>query len=165
VLRIALIVVAALVAIVLIVVAIGYSLPVAHTASREATLNVPPDRAFAIVTDVDAFPKWRGDVKNVNVLSRSPLRWREEGSNGTITFEMEEVQRPSRLVTRITDKNLPFGGSWLYELQPTANGTRLTVTERGEVYNPLFRFMSRYAFGHTATLDSYLGALRTHVGS
>ena len=30
------------------------------------------------------------------------------------------------------------------------------ITENGEVYNPLFRFMSRFVFGHTATIDKYL---------
>jgi len=165
VLKIALIVVAVLVVVVLIVVAIGYSLPVAHTASRDTTLNVPPDRLFAILTDVESFPKWRRDVKKVDVVSRSPLRWREDGSNGPITFELEDVQPPSRFVTRIADTGLAFGGSWLYELRASGSGTHITITERGEVYNPLFRFMSKYVFGHTGSLDAYLAALRQHVGS
>jgi hypothetical protein len=33
------------------------------------------------------------------------------------------------------------------------------ITEKGEVSNVLFRFMSRYVFGHTSTIDSYLTAL------
>ena len=164
-LKIVLIVVAVLVVAIVIVIAIGYSLPVAHTASRDATLAVPPDRVFATLTGVEGFPKWRSDVTRVEVLSRSPLRWREDGTNGAITFEMAEVQPPSRLVTRIADTSLAFGGSWLYELAPAGSGTHVTITERGEVYNPVFRFMSKYVFGHTATLDAYLAALRKQSGS
>jgi hypothetical protein len=63
------------------------------------------------------------------------------------------------MVTRIADKTLTFGGAWTYELSPQGGGTRLVITEHGEVYNPLFRFMSRFVFGHTATLDRYLADL------
>jgi hypothetical protein len=34
----------------------------------------------------------------------------------------------------------------------------------GEVSNALFRFMSRYIFGHTATLDAYLSSLARRFG-
>ena len=43
-------------------------------------------------------------------------------------------------------------------------GTRVTIREDGEVSNVLFRFMSRYVFGHTATMDSYLTALAKRFG-
>ncbi len=43
-------------------------------------------------------------------------------------------------------------------------GTRLTITENGEVYNPIFRFMSRFVFGHTATMDQFLSDLKKRVG-
>jgi hypothetical protein len=32
------------------------------------------------------------------------------------------------------------------------------------VYNPLFRFISRYVMGHTATIESYLRALGKRFG-
>jgi hypothetical protein len=61
------------------------------------------------------------------------------------------------LVGRIADTNLPFGGSWTYELTPGAVGqTKLTITEDGEVYNPIFRFVSRFVMGHEATINRYL---------
>ncbi len=51
---------------------------------------------------------------------------------------------------------MPFGGTWTYVLVPDVAGTRLTITEDGEVYNPLFRFLSRFVFSQTATIDTYL---------
>lgn len=42
--------------------------------------------------------------------------------------------------------------------------TELTVIEDGEVYNPLFRFVSRLIIGHTATIDVYLAALHKRLG-
>jgi hypothetical protein len=38
------------------------------------------------------------------------------------------------------------------------------ITEDGEVYNPIFRFMSRFVFGHTHTMDAYLRALGKATG-
>jgi hypothetical protein len=67
------------------------------------------------------------------------------------------------LVARITDKNIPFGGSWTYDLEPSGEGTKLTITENGEVYSPAFRFMSKYLFGHTKTIVTYLNQLEKHV--
>ena len=41
----------------------------------------------------------------------------------------------------------------------------VTITERGSVRNPLFRFVSRFIMGHTASIDLYLRALGEHFGS
>jgi uncharacterized protein YndB with AHSA1/START domain len=161
--RILILIAGALVVLVLLLVAVGYALPVGHVASREVRLAAAPDRVFAALRDVEKFPSWRSDVTSVDVLAAAPaLRWRERGDND-ITFEMEAVEPPRRLVTRIADPALPFGGSWTYELSPQDGGTRLVITENGEVYNPLFRLMSRFVFGHTATLDRYLADLQRHL--
>ena len=151
--------------IVLVVVAVGYALPVGHVASREATFAQPPERVFEALTDVESYPTWRSDVKTVEVLAAGPpKRWRERGSNGDITFELVEARPPVRLVSRIADADLPFGGTWTYELTSDGSGTRLTITEHGEVYNPLFRFMSRFVFGHTTTIDQFLADLNKRFG-
>jgi hypothetical protein len=65
-------------------------------------------------------------------------------------------------MVRIADPDLPFGGTWTYRLTPKGSGTRLAITEHGEVYNPLFRFVSRFVFGHTATVDRFIAALHLH---
>lgn len=162
-LRILILAVGLLVALVLLLIAIGYALPIGHVATREARLAAPPERVFTVLRDVEKFPTWRSDVQSVEVLAGTPvLRWRERGDND-ITFEMETVEPPRKMVTRIADKTLPFGGAWTYELSPQDGGTRLVITENGEVYNPLFRFMSRFVFGHTATLDRFLADLQKHL--
>jgi hypothetical protein len=159
VLRIALIAAAILLTLVVVVIVVGYALPVAHVASREVTLTQTPDEVFATLSDVAHYTEWRRDVTRVDLLSTSPLRWREHGSNGDITFLVVESARPLHLMTRIDDQALPFGGTWSYDLVPSGTGTSLSITERGEVYNPIFRLMSRFVFGHTATIDAYLDAL------
>lgn len=150
---------AALAVIVLAVVVTGYALPAKHRATGEARFSATPDVLFALLTDRGDFPRWRSDVQRVEPLppANGHERYREIGKNGTITYSVEEVVPGRRLVTRIDDRSLPFGGTWTYELVPDGpSATTLRITEDGEVYNPVFRFMSRFVFGHTATIDAFL---------
>ncbi len=64
-------------------------------------------------------------------------------------------------MTRIADTNLPYGGTWTYELkQAGVAATEITITEDAEVYNLLFRFVSKFILGHTATIDRYRKAMQ-----
>jgi uncharacterized protein YndB with AHSA1/START domain len=165
--KIALVVLGVAAALVLLVVLVGWSLPVAHRASRQATYPAPPESVYAAITDVEAFPRWRSKVKSVEVVA-SPTgarSFRESGDDGDILYVVDEAVPNRRLVTRIADRSLPFGGRWTYELTPAASGTTLRITEDGEVYNPLFRFVSRFVFGHHATIDGYLNDLGRKLGS
>lgn len=155
---------AGLVAVVLIA---GYALPVKHVTSRSAELEASPARVWETITDVAAMPQWRSGLRSAEIVgetSAGPI-WREISGDGTITYETTESVHQRRLVTRIADKALPFGGSWTYELHPTPTGTRLTIREDGEVYNPIFRFVSRFVVGHEATLGKYLAALESRVAA
>ena len=162
----ALIVLAALAALVLVIVAIGYSLPVKHRASRQIHLRQPPERVFALINDPAGFPSWRSKVKTVDILpdNNGHRVFRENGGDGKILFEVDSVVPNKRLVTRIADKSLAFGGTWTYDLIPDGPGTTLRITEDGEVYNPIFRFVSRFVMGHSATIDGYLRDVAAHFG-
>lgn len=160
-------VVIALVAVVLVVTVAGMALPQDHVARRSAHLSAPPDKVWSIVTDVRSYPAWRSDVASVEMLSVSGGRvaWREVSPKGNkLAFEAVTPDAPSHFVTVITDKGIPFGGSWDYRITPDGTGSRITITENGQVYNPIFRFISKYVLGHTATLDKYLTSLAAKVG-
>ena len=159
-----LIIVGILVLAVVIVAAVGAALPQNHTASRTAQLSVPAESVWTVITDVSKYPEWRKDVTKVEIQSASPLRWVELSGGDRIAYEATIFEPSAHLVTRITDKSLPFGGSWDYRLEPVGNGTKVTITENGEVYNPIFRFVSKFFMGHTATIDKYLTALAKRTG-
>ena len=150
-----------------LVVGIGWFLPVRHRASRQATYPASPEAVFATITSVKDYPSWRSTVKKVDIVSSAPdkLSWRESGTDSPILFVAEEQVHATRLVTRIADPALPFGGTWTYELTPAGQGTTLRITEDGEVYNPLFRFVSRFVFLHGATLETYLRDLGNRYGT
>ncbi len=159
-------VVAALALIAGIVAVVGSRLPKAHVASRSILLQQSPQDVYGVVRDFAAAPKWRSDVERIDVEAQQSglVHFREVGKNGTVNYELMEDVPAERMVTRIRDTDLGYSGQWTYVFAAENGGTRVTITEDGEVSNVLFRFMSRYVFGHTATIDSYLTALAKHFG-
>ncbi len=164
--KILLIVVGAFVALIALVLVIGALLPAKHVASREIVVRKAPGEVYAVIRDFAAAPGWRTDLKAVEMLEPvdGRMRFRENSSNGIITYEAVEERANEKLITRIVDRDLGYFGSWTYELLPAESGTRVRITENGEVPNVLFRFMSRFVFGHTATMDTYLKALGRKFG-
>ena len=155
-----------LVAVILIVVVIGYVLPQNHVASVSARYAAAPDALWTALTDVSAFPQWRPGVVRVEALpeENGQRGWREHQKHDAVSYRIEELDAPRKLVARIADKGLPYGGSWTYDLTPDGTGTRLTITERGEVYHPIFRFLSRFVIGYTGSMEGVLRALGTKHG-
>jgi hypothetical protein len=133
-----------LVAIVGVIALIGYFLPVHHEASRSADLNAPPDRVFALMANPATYQQW----------------W----SGATVKSEVVDSVPPSRIVTRVVGET-QFGGTWTIEIAPTPGGSRMTITERGEIYNVIFRTLSKFVFGYTATMESCLAAAQNRLAS
>jgi hypothetical protein len=110
--------------------AVGLLLPRNHKASRTLRLTRPPADVWPVLIQATE----ASDVP-VDVLERDP---------------------PRRLVTRVTEKEKNFGGTWTIMIAPTASGSDVTITEDGWVANPIFRFVSRFLIGHHATMDTLL---------
>jgi len=99
----------------------------------------------------------------VNSVRRLP----DQGGHPVYQFEgkwgmplaIEAIDAPHRIVTRIADPSLPFGGTWTWKIAREGSGTRVTVTEDGEIKSAPMRTMARFFFGYTSTIDSYLKAL------
>ncbi|HEX6164432.1 MAG TPA: hypothetical protein VFZ31_13775 [Vicinamibacterales bacterium] len=142
--RSALWIVVSLIALVGVIAIAGYFLPVEHDASRTADFTKPPEAVWALIQDPDSYSAWwdGADVQTA-VVERVP---------------------PSRLVTRIVEET-QFGGTWTFEIVKTDAGSRLTITERGEIYNVLFRALAKYVFGYTSTMDDFLTALKLKLST
>lgn len=150
-----------------LVAAIGAFVPRTHVATRSMRLAQPPDSVWSALTDFERHPSWRTSLK---AIERAPDReghpvWVEtDARNGRLPIEYVEMVPPTRLVGRIADSDLPFGGTWTYEVEPADGGIRVRITERGEISNVFFRFMARFVFGYTATMEAYLRALAGRFG-
>jgi uncharacterized protein YndB with AHSA1/START domain len=154
----------ALIALILLVILIGLSLPKQHVVSRSATFRQSPETVWAVITGP---PTWRPDLKGYQELpARNGHRtWTETDKHGqAITYEAVESVAPRKLVVRIADEKLPFGGTWTFDIVPAGEGSSITVTENGEIYNPIFRFVLRFIMGHASTIETYLHALQSKLG-
>lgn len=162
----ALIALAAVFLIALILLAVGASLPVQHRASREASYHRPANDLFRVINTPADFPLWRSSVTSVKMLPDTDgrARFQESGKDGSILYEVELSVPGQMLITRIADRSLPFGGSWTYTLTPYGDSTTLRIVENGEVYNPVFRLVSRFVLGHNSTIDQYLRDLGKKLG-
>lgn len=156
-----------LVVLVALMAAIGAALPKDHVASRRARLNCPADAAWKTIADFSSWPAWN---KFTTGMVQGPDRdgkpvWVMITSHGRMPCEVTTFEPPRRMVTTIADDKLPFGGSWTYEIAPADGDVcTVTVTERGEIYNPVFRFMSRFIFGYHRSLDDFLRSLGRKFG-
>lgn len=159
-------IVGAVVVLVLVVATIGASLPADHVASVSASYDRPPDEVWRAISDFQAFPSWRPGVDRVEArtFDDGSSGWVEYGSTGPLPMAVVEQVPPRRLVLRIASDELPFGGTWTYELEPTEDGTRVTITENGTVSNVIFRFVARFVMGYTGTMEGYLTGLGNHFG-
>jgi hypothetical protein len=128
---------AVLAAIVLGAFGFGSSLPVSHVASRSRKLPARPEIVWGLINDPVATKGWGGDNKT----------------------EVVEQDAPRLLVRKIVGEKA-FGGTWTFEIAPEGHeASTLTITERGEVYNPFFRTVTRLT-GQTRGIDSYLAKLQ-----
>ena len=165
-------VVAGLVGLIVLMALIGFALRPDHLAARRADVPGAPAEVYALIRDVEKQPTWRKDLKRIELLAPvdGKRSFREHGRQGVITFVVDQDQapeagRPGRLVTRIADDTLPFGGRWIIEVAPAGAGSRVTVTEDGFVKNPVFRFLSRTVFSLSATIEQWLRSLGRQLGA
>jgi Polyketide cyclase / dehydrase and lipid transport len=153
-----------LVVVVGLIAAIGALLPKDHSAILSARFSKPPQAVWEVITGP---PDWRSNVRSFEKLPSTDGRrtWKEIDQRGhAITYEAVEETPPARLVTRIADRTLPYGGTWTHDITPDPGGCVLTITEEGKIYNPIFRFMARFVFGYRGTIEAYMKALQSKLG-
>lgn len=161
------IVLGGIVVLVAVIAAVGAMLPKGHVASRTARYAQPLEKIWDAVTGVDEFMQWRADLKSAGRLpdQNGKPRWKEVLSDGTeMPLDVEAWEPPRRLVLRIANPDLPFGGTWTFDIAAVEGGATLTITEKGEIHNVLFRALARFVFGYTSTIEKYHAALAKKFG-
>jgi hypothetical protein len=126
----------------------------------------PRETIYGIIHDVRRGTEWRTGLQKVEIVSGpdEPLRWRETAEWGALTFERQYDEPNRQLTHRIIDEGQGFGGTWTWEIEPLNGGSLLRIVERGSVSNPLYRFLSRYVFGHYTGLETYARDLGRRLG-
>ena len=156
-------------ALILLVGIVGALLPGRYAVVESARYRQPPPVVWAAVSDLAALPSWDPLVQR---MERLPDRdghpvWREHNGDGSITYEVAEAVPPRRLVLAVLANDAPFRGTWTFDLAPGPSGeggSRLTLSARGRIDNPFFRFLVRFVYGSDRALDVYLSALGRRLG-
>ncbi|NBC82216.1 MAG: polyketide cyclase [Bacteroidetes bacterium] len=142
----------------------GMALPEKHSVTVTDTIQAPGNEVYKRVRNVSEYDLWRKNLREVKVFS--PNDWFEVHADAdTILYRMTILEEKKKLLTTIESDHLPFGGHWIFEFTtPDMESTILTITENGEVYNPIYRFVSRFITGYDASIKEYLISLKRSFG-
>lgn len=137
-----------------------------HTATRSVRVAAAPEVVWGVITDHAGQTSWRKGLRSIERGAdiNGHAVWRETDARGrAMPIEIISTDAPRKMVARIVDDGLPFGGTWTYELTPEGSGTRLRITEDGIIKPPPFRYIARL-MGYDMTIRGYLGALVAKFG-
>ncbi len=147
---------------------IGRMLPKAHSVTRSAIVPAPPGRVWAVIADFANEAAWNTAIREsrrIEDRNGHEVWLTVDRRGGKLPLETLEAVPEKRLVRKIADPKLPYGGQWTITLAPEGTGTRVTVTEDGEVYNAFFRVISKFFMNQAGTLEAYLAGLTAHLGT
>ncbi len=123
---------AAVAAIVIALVVGGLATPRSHVVARATIIPATPDAVWTSIRDLV--------------------------QHGFLAFDVTAEDAPHRLVADTLDDNLQVSGNWTWTMQPEGDGTRVTITTRGSIENPVVRFVASL-MGHGKVPDRFLHEL------
>jgi hypothetical protein len=163
----ALIVGGSVVGVLVLIALLGCFYPRGYSAARSLASKRAPEEVWQVIRDFAAAPQWHPEIKTVERLADKNGHevWRETDRRGyPVLLETIEALAPTRLVRQLSDEDGPFVGQWEFDLQPAPQGSRITLTERGQIANPFFRVMFWAFMTPTFYLEMYLRALAAKLG-
>jgi len=144
----------------------GARLPETHTVTISRAVPLPIGQVWSVLIDFAGQASWRPDFVSAERQDDFQGRavWREvyKGSQETLIQTIAR-EKPIRLVRRLEDVRGTSKALWSYELTDHGGVTQLTVTETGNIRNPIARWGLRYMVGQAAYLESYMDALCRHL--
>jgi uncharacterized membrane protein len=137
-----------------------------HVVTRELTVRAPAAAVFATIHDVARYADWRQELESSELLDddQGLRRWRENSTRGSVTYGIVEDIAPSRFVARTLDEDLALRAEWHWQVSEVDGATRVQLTQRGEIGNPIARFVAAHVTGHAVAIDRCLESLASHVG-
>jgi hypothetical protein len=144
----------------------GAMLPHAHIASATVDVAAPQARVWQLIEDNSRQPSWRTGLLSVETAAPQNGHpcWTEVQKQMRMLLCEDLAAPPSTRIVRIADPSLPFGGDWVYQLQPVdANSTRLTITENGTVGPAFYRFVGHYILHDDASIKQFEADLQKAV--
>jgi len=109
-----------------------FSNPV-HFNKKTIIINRSPSQVWHYLTDVSSIPKYRKEIRRVTLLAPTltgHFRYQQETYRGRISIiEVNKSIENKALCLVLVSSNTPLRVTWNYELNPTLNGTLLTLSQ------------------------------------
>lgn len=149
---------------------VGLLLPETYEGEARITLRVPPDKAWAAVSEHAALPV--GGSQTLGVADKAAERglpvWEEDLGASRLTVRTVEATPAERVVRTLADSVIPMTARWELTIRPEGDGCEVTlhqstVIRRGTFHVPIFRLIMALG-GKDAGPRSYLDALAERVG-
>lgn len=137
---------------------VGLAQPERHRASISFTLPKPRPVVWAALNNYAAMPSWWPAIRAVRLETRADgevITWNTDRHGKQIGFRTAEERAPARLVREIVGDDLPFGGTWTYELTEQNGTTQLTLVEDGFIKPPFFRGIAKFLLKPDATMRDF----------
>jgi len=128
---------------------------VPETATERIYIDAPPSRCLEVALDVEAYPRWARDVKQVTVRARD-----DAGRPVEVEFRAAALGRSTRYVLAYDHADLPERFAWRlvesdmlrsldgsYRFEPDGAGTRVTYDLTVDPKIPLPGLIKRRAAG------------------
>ena len=145
----------------------GSRMPREHRTQMSTVVRANRAVVWAALTDYSSMPAWWPAVKSIRMeklADGTELTWNTDSHGQEIPFRTVESRTNEKLVRAIAKEDLPFGGTWTYELaDEPAGGTRITLTENGVIKPPIFRAMARWLFGLETTMKDFLAHFEKRI--
>jgi ribosome-associated toxin RatA of RatAB toxin-antitoxin module len=123
-------------------------------ATERMVVGATPEQCFAVVSDVERYPDWAADIKQVEVISRNELgqaidvTWRVAafGRSTTYTLEYDYSGAPRTIAWRQISGDLTSKLDGAYTFDDAGEGrTQVTYVLEVELRVPLPGFIKRRA--------------------
>ena len=145
---------------------------VAELATERMVVTATPDQCFAVVSDLERYPEWAADIKEVTIDSRDgegrptavTFRAGAFGRSTSYTLAYDYADAPRTLAWRQTagDLTAKLDGSYTFE-KAGEGSTQVTYTLEVELRVPLPGFIKRRA--QSRIMHTALEELRARVES
>jgi hypothetical protein len=147
--------------------AYGKSTPEAHTASGSETIKADIDDVFETQADVQKYSAWNETVAEIRDYKENPdgtASWTEVWKDGN-EFGMKRTAyiREKLIRVEIEDKAEFFNGSWTFDFEDLEEGTKVTITENGNIPNAFVRGMYNLVAEPDQTLKEHLKRMKTEA--
>jgi hypothetical protein len=117
--------------------------PPGYQGSKEAVLDAPIDKVWAVLNDVEGLPRRNPRILSVQILDRKgsqPMRWLEHVDTGDEALIMVSQWVPfKRVQWTMLQSGFGMSGTWTLTLESLGSRTRVALSENSHCT----KFMTR----------------------